>query len=127
MGKPKGPLGVVFADPFGAQISCFDGIKALRKWGKSTGLDVTDWGPACYGLAIRGEDKNGITWFAIALEDRASIRTLVHECSHMVDFIHDTFGVPIEMQNTEIRAYQLAALVMDVSSVFGFETTRQSR
>lgn len=126
MGKKKEtkPLGIIFAEPFGAQISCFGGVKELREWGDATGLDTTKWDLAAYGMAVRDHDKSGVALFAMALRPDARIETLVHECSHMVDFIHDECGVPVELENTEIRAYQLGALVADAAEVFGFSWAR---
>lgn len=121
--EPK-PLGIVFAEPFGAQIACFSSIKDIRRWGKVKGFDLDGWNPASYGLAVRDHDAAGVAWFAMALREDATMQTLVHECSHMVDFIHDEHGVPVGAENTEIRAYQLGALVADMAELYGFPMAR---
>lgn len=122
--KSKKPKAVVMVMPYRAQVALFDGYAAMKRYFEKK-LDVqVIGGDASYGCAFCEQDDNGVTWFGIVLEDDANLSTLVHECSHMVDFIFETHGVPHGAENTEVRAYTLAELVGDVCDAFGFAMER---
>jgi len=66
-----------------------------------------------------GEDIHGLTCiacashypidggnlFAICLPEGSDWDTYAHECSHIVDFISEEIGMPMNMDTTEPRAY----------------------
>ena len=53
---------------------------------------------------------NDIPYFTVSVFER-SIPLLVHECCHIADFILQHKGIPVTMENTEIRAYLTEYLV----------------
>lgn len=121
MSKPKS---VVMVMPYRAEVALFDGYEAMEQYFKEEIKAPIHGGRASYGCAVWTTDDEGTKWFAISLEDKANFWTLLHECSHMVDFIFEVFGVPCGPENTEVRAYTLTELVGDVANEFGFEAGR---
>ena len=53
----------------------------------------------------------------MVIPERANLGTVVHECSHMIDFMFEVHGVPGGVESTEIRAYMLTQLLMDVALI----------
>ena len=56
------------------------------------------------GLAIKSTGADGLPYFFLAVFNR-NIQTLVHESVHIVDYLLDRHGIPIDIANTETRAY----------------------
>lgn len=112
----KKPDFVVMVHPFRAQVAVFSDNEA-RCWYFENHLGISDHGMderASYGMASQHQDDSGVSWHSMHLPEDAGIGTVVHECSHIVDYLMDAHGVPISIDNTEIRAYMLEALFMDV-------------
>lgn len=53
---------------------------------------------------------NNLPYFVISVFEK-NIPLLVHECCHMADFILQHKGIPVTVENTEIRAYLTEYLV----------------
>ena len=115
MGKKKRkPMvdAAVTVYPFGVGVAIFtDQEEAAQYFEKVHGIhnhgirDRT-------GIAFAGrlEDDDGRSWFFMVLPKGVSLKIVVHECSHIIDFVMDLHGVPINVENTEMRAYLLADL-----------------
>ncbi|WP_282026827.1 hypothetical protein [Limimaricola cinnabarinus] len=50
---------------------------------------------------------DGVTWFAMVIPNGLEVPTVAHECSHLVDFILDHCGVPMGVENSELRGFLL--------------------
>ena len=109
------PIGMVLVMPFQAQVAIFDNFKSRQKYYKKVLKIETD----CEGFACASYDRigNGPWWFSICIPEHCNIGTIIHECSHMVDFMFETHGVPGGIESTEIRAYMLSLLVLDVCEI----------
>ena len=68
-------------------------------------LPTTDFEGAGLALWVDGGT------FAIWLEPEATIPDLVHETSHIIDFLFDFVCIPFNTQATELRAYMLGYIV----------------
>lgn len=111
------PVGVILVMPFQAQVAIFDSFKARKKYYKNVlKLDVKS---LKHGAAVASydQDDDGQYWYAMCIPEKCNMGTIVHECSHMVDFMCETHGVPIDIENTEIRAYMLGVMFLDVCEV----------
>ncbi|WP_299949087.1 hypothetical protein [uncultured Ruegeria sp.] len=111
------PTATVWVHPFGVEVPIFEDDKKIvryhkKKWGIEGG-----WNLPAYGLASREYDADGQARFALLIPESANLGLIVHECSHIVDLVMDECGVPINVENTEIRAYMLATLFCDVCHV----------
>jgi len=115
------PIGIAIVNPFQAQVAVFNSMKSLRKYHKKQ-LDLTLNISGAQAFACwNTHNATGEGWFAICVPDDCNLGTVVHECSHMVDFMCEAHDVPINAENTEIRAYMLGVLFMDVCEILGRE------
>ncbi len=78
--------------------------------------EASNIGPS-KGLCFVFTDDDDVAWYNMVLPEGIPVKTIVHECSHAIDFIMDDVGVPINVDNTEIRAYLLAELFSDAMKV----------
>jgi hypothetical protein len=116
---------VIEVGPFGVQVALFSSEEERADHFKDVlGLDV-ETKNACFGVCSKTPDENGVCYFAITITDDANLGTLAHECSHLVDFLCDEFGVPLDVENTEIRAYMIQSIILDAAHHFGFPITRE--
>ncbi len=111
MNKKYSPIGVFEVPLFNTQVAVFNNLNKLQKYHTKVigeepigGLDE-----ASYGMCIMAGGRNGVKWFYIFISPDAHKYTMIHECSHLVDYVMDSCGVPIDVHNTEVRAYLLAA------------------
>lgn len=119
MKKDHRPLGIILVNPFQAQVAIFDSIKARNKYYKKV-LKIGNILPAEITVAVASynQDDDGAFWYSITFNETPTMGTIIHECSHMVDFMFETHGVPGGIESTEIRAYMLALMVLDVCEIF---------
>ncbi|WP_120636033.1 hypothetical protein [Ruegeria sp. EL01] len=117
MGKSIKPDAIVWVHPFGAEVPIFDDIDRMDRFYRKRWGIKTDWDRATFGTAGRCYDKNGVARYALFIPSTANLGLIVHECSHIVDFVMHECGVPISLKNTEVRAYMLATLFCDVCHV----------
>ncbi len=112
------PVGIALVMPFQAQVAVFDNFKSRCKYYKKVlKFDISHHGPKGRAVASYDQDDNGIYWYALCIPDDCNLGTVVHECSHMIDFMFETHGVPGGIESTEIRAYMLGVLFMDVCEI----------
>lgn len=104
------PLGVFQIGIFNTQVAVFDSLKKLQKHHtKTLGHDPIDGlNPASYGMCIKETVEDGTVFFYLYIGKDANRYTRIHECSHLVDWVMNEVGVPVDVHNTEIRAYMLA-------------------
>lgn len=119
MAKKLKPHSVVLVNPFQAQVAIFRDFGKLERYHRDVlGISV-DLDGVCNGLALEQTDADGCKWWSMCLPKGVSLGTVVHECSHIVDFLMSAHGVPLTVENTEIRAYLLGVLFMDVCHDLG--------
>ena len=121
------PIAVIVAQPWDFEIGCYDDAEICRKAMTERIGDKVEI-PNGFGSAhwLQNEDT-GQNWFAVLLRDDADFGTLVHEISHVMDFVHECVGLPMTYQNTELRGYQMAQLVRCAADVYGFNLERVKR
>lgn len=106
--------------PFRTQVALFHDLKEMARYHEKV-LGIRDHGLhdiASNGMASQKADGDGVHWFSLFLPDDAEPGLIVHECSHAVDLILDHHGVPLNVENTEVRAYMLQRLFEDVTAHF---------
>jgi hypothetical protein len=114
MPKELKPDAVILVNPFQAQVAIFRDLKKLEKYHRKVLHIEVNFDRSARGMASEQVDKDGSRWWSLYLPGDTSLGTVVHECSHIVDFLMDAHGVPLTVENTEIRAYLLGVLFMDV-------------
>lgn len=102
-------------DVFDKQIGVFDTFEAFQEYFDEMGIAVKS-GFGANALSAAVPDKDGVPYFAMVLPDGLSAGTVAHESLHMVDFICDAIGIPIDLENTEIRGYMIAHIVNSVAA-----------
>lgn len=115
--KPQADA-VITVYPFKAQVAIFrDFDERCRYYEEVLGIsDHGFFGRPANAMASEHQDDAGITWWSLFLPDDVQAPTIVHECSHIVDFMMETHGVPMGVENTEIRAYMLADVFEEVTA-----------
>ena len=110
MAKRIKPIGAFSVAPFNVLVAVFDDFAKLDSYHRKViggdpieGLDVPS-----LGSCIVAKGPCGAYFFYIFIAPAASKYTRIHECSHLIDFVHDYVGVPLCMDSTELRAYGLA-------------------
>lgn len=71
---------------------------------------------------VAGWSKHEVTnesLFWVVFPKKPDICLIVHECSHVVDYIFDYTGIPISVENTESRAYMMGFLVGEMMAHYG--------
>lgn len=101
---------VIHVNPFGVQVGLFKSVKSFRKRFPNAPVDV-ECGARAYAVKFV---EDGSTWFAMIIPENSLVSLIAHECSHTVDFIMENTGVPINVENTEIRAYLLGQMIADI-------------
>ena len=117
------PDAVVTMQPFNAQIAIFRDQKTQRKYFKKAhGIKhLNSFNGTANGTAMQLTSPNGFEFYTMFLPVDVTAKTVVHECSHIVDFVLDSSGVPLIAENTEIRAYALADLFEQVTNALSAE------
>lgn len=119
-------VSVIEVGPFGAQVALFESDEErLAYFREALGFEGKRHEGPHYGLATREYSPAGKVYFTITICPDANITTLAHEASHMVDWMCDEHGVPLGVENTEIRAYMLESIFADLADHFGFEFERK--
>lgn len=98
---------VITIDFLGCEIGLFTKREKLIKCAESLGINdiaetVSDI--ATNGVSIKSCGADGFPYFFIGVFN-GSMATLVHEVSHTVDWLLDRYGIPNNLENTELRAY----------------------
>ena len=120
------PVGIVKINLFGVSIGVFDTFKAYKSYHeKVLKLDTEGVNIRAIAAATVLVSDKSTHWFALIIPKKANIVTIAHECSHMADFIMDVHGVPISLDNTEIKAYLMAQIMQDVFDIFGISNSRK--
>lgn len=88
------PIGIALVMPFQTQVAVFDSFKSWRKYYKKIGSPIDPkWADGAAALASTHRGSNGKYWYSIIIPEAGNLGTVVHECSHMVDYICDDSGV----------------------------------
>ncbi|WP_065321770.1 hypothetical protein [Tritonibacter mobilis] len=114
MPKKLKPDAVILVNPFQAQVAIFRDLEKLSKYHRKVLRITVDFDRSAHAMASEQVDEDGCRWWSLYLPEETTLGTVVHECSHMVDFLMEAHGVPLSVANTEIRAYLLGVLFMDV-------------
>ena len=119
MTKKLKPNGVLSIQPFNVQVAVFNNLDRLQKYHTHVlGEDpIADLNQASYGMCISEIGRTGEHRFYLYFAKDANRYIRIHECSHLVDFVMDAVGVPISIENTEIRAYLLGETCQQLDEV----------
>ncbi len=61
---------------------------------------------------------NDVTHYVLFCSE-LSIRTIIHECTHIIDYIFRDVGIPISEENGETRAYMVEFMCMKIFDIIG--------
>jgi hypothetical protein len=121
MPKKLHPLGVLTVAPFRVEVAVFASAEHMyqyhehvtgARWPNEEASDHT-----AKGLCLRLANGEGGECYYIVITPKATVYTRIHECSHLLDFVHDAVGVPFGLLNTETRAYGLADVCRQLDEV----------
>lgn len=106
--------GVIHVDVYSVDVTVFTSEQDRVSRLAELGIDVEYYHEAEAAFAHAHLDRSaaGEPRFTMVIKPDATIPTWAHECSHMADFILDTLGIPLTIENTEVRAY-LVGYLMD--------------
>lgn len=110
---------IIEAFPFRVQIAVSDCHRKLRKHYKKLGTPKPDVDRNINGCAGWESDKNGVRYWFLYVAPDSRNGTVIHECSHLVDFIFEKCGVPPGTESTEVRAYLHQDLVEQAMIALG--------
>ena len=72
--------------------------------------DIADGNPAALASAYRDYANDGTVRLSMVLKRGTTRATWAHECVHIADFVMDHVGIPLGIDNTEVRAYLVGHL-----------------
>jgi hypothetical protein len=109
-GKKIKPIGVFRVAPFNVQVAVFDNFAKLNSYHQKVigGDPIEGVEIPSLGSCIMARGPSDAYFFYIFVSPDANKYTRIHECSHLMDFVHDHVGVPFCLDSTELRAYGLA-------------------
>lgn len=96
---------IIHVDLFNFDVAVFGSDEDRLRVLKDEGCDAEPWEQSAIASAHIDTLSNGSPRFSFVIKSEATRATWAHECSHMADFFCDTLGIPIDLNNTEIRAY----------------------
>jgi hypothetical protein len=106
-------------EPWNIQLALYSSIRQWREYAINTlKIDPLPIPEASYGAAVIHEEPDGKAWWGMILNSDCDDCTIVHECSHIVDFIFDQQNLPTGVENTELRAYMIGNLFDSVKENF---------
>jgi hypothetical protein len=110
MGKRIKPVGVFKVAPFGVQVAVFDDFLKLDAYHQTVigGKPIEGLDAPTLGSFLMAKGPSDAYFFYIFISPVSNKYTRIHECSHLIDFVHDYVGVPFGMDSAEVRAYGLA-------------------
>lgn len=91
------------------QIAVFPTFEEYNDYYKEKGFDPV--GVATNALASVDHNDEGVPYFSMVIPEGAGMGTIAHESLHIVDFLCDELGIPITLENTEIRGYMIGYIV----------------
>jgi hypothetical protein len=121
MAKRIKPVGVFSVAPFGVQVAVFDDFAKLDAYHQTVigGEPIEGFDTPVLGTFLMAKGSSGAYVFYIFISPESNKYTRIHECSHLIDFVHDYVGVPFCMDSTEVRAYGLAAACYLLDEILG--------
>lgn len=103
-------IGVIDLAVFNLNVAVFgsneDRVAALR----DEGCDVSGHDVACLASAHMDVVGDGSIRLSLVIKPVATKATWAHECVHIADFVMDRLGIPMGVENTEVRGYLVGHL-----------------
>lgn len=94
---------VLTIPPFDFDLGVFRSFAQYEKYFTARGIEFEKIERA--NAAASRFYAEGVTWHCLILPKGTSLAKQAHEVSHVVDFAMEAAGVPVNVENTEIRAY----------------------
>jgi len=105
---------VIHLDVTDTQVAVFPTFEEYNDYYKEMGADPV--GRATNALASVHQNTEGVPYFSMVIPEGTSAGTIAHESLHIVDFLCDELGIPITIENTEIRGYMIGYIVNCITS-----------
>lgn len=120
-------IGMLKVNPFGREVPIFTSSKAYMAEAASLGYEVSEPDGSFLGYLSIIEDEDGYTRHAIIFHEDARFHTWVHEISHLIDYVFKHCGVPSGIESTEVRAYLMNDLLIQLQEIMHKHDKRGSK
>lgn len=97
-------IGEIKIDLFRMSVTVFESDAERCEFLKSNGVEPEATG-YCLASAHRDYNAEGRPFFSMVIKPGAGMSGWAHECAHIADFVMDQIGIPMGMENYEIRGY----------------------
>ena len=103
--------------PFGGNLRVFTSVSKFRAYVSRYAVDeLTDEEVEnVVGFTMVSETKRGAGLFMMLLPAKQDLSTLVHESSHVTDYLLEHHCIPVGIENTEQRAYTVEYFFREIS------------
>lgn len=112
-------LGVIRLDIFNLDVAVFerdeDRVAVLR----AQGCEACAGNPAALSSAHQNFTEGGQIRLSMVIKPGVSKAIWAHECVHIADFVMDYLGMPMDVDNTEVRAYMVGHLFAGLEGMIG--------
>jgi hypothetical protein len=98
-------IGIIPLDVFNLDVAVFADDAARCAALREEGCDVSEHDEDCLASAHIDTAGDGSTRLSMVIKPVAAKATWAHECVHIADFVMNRLGIPMGVENTEIRAY----------------------
>lgn len=102
---------VIHLDVIHTQVAVFPTFEEYNDYfDKETDFEPVDANTtnACASVTL---GSGGAKYFSMVIPDGTGVGTIAHESLHIVDYLCDELGIPITVENTEIRGYMIGYIV----------------
>ena len=129
MAKKKYPwLGRIYIDMFNIEVPLFSCLekqhKGLRKYYQVP--DPVRPGIPVHGAVFKDLDVRGVWIYSMLLTPESTPGTWAHEAVHLADYIMDSLELPMDVSNTEVRAYMVGHTIDQICQIIAEEADRVS-
>ncbi len=118
-------IGVIDLAVFNLDVAVFasdeDRVAALR----DEGCDVSEHDIAALASSHMDVAGDGSPRLSMVIKPVATTATWAHECVHIADFVMDRLGVPMGVENTEIRGYLVGHLFASLEEMLCMKDAAQ--
>ena len=101
--------------PYNYLVCLAFGEEELRAILKKKKIDTVVDTDSNLGFVMPLEDVNGVELCLLYLRDPADYVTLVHETMHVIHFMLNAIGIPLDIGNTEVMAYHQGWLIKEIT------------
>lgn len=98
-------IGIIPLDVFNLEVAVFADDAARCAALREEGCDVPEYDQAALASSHLDAAGDGSPRLSMVIKPVATKATWAHECVHIADFVMHHLGIPMGVENTEIRGY----------------------